>query len=161
MSDPKKINSALNWIGLSILIIVIDQIVKHLAVTYLPFNQAVPITSFFNLALTHNTGAAFSFLANVSWAPWVLGGLALVMSIGILYWLKQTPSSHRWLAISLTLILGGALGNLIDRLHQGYVIDFIQVYYKQWYWPTFNIADSAITIGAIMLAINVIWKAKK
>lgn len=162
MSESKKINSAISWLWLSVLVIALDQIVKHVVVAYLPYNQAVPVLSFFNLALSHNTGAAFSFLANAgSWAPWVLGGFATLISAVILFWLLRTPRTYRLLGFALALILGGALGNLIDRIHYGYVIDFLQVYYKQWYWPAFNVADSAITVGAILLGVEIIFRSRK
>lgn len=154
--------TGIRWIWISILVIIVDQITKFLAIVFLPFNQAVPILPFFNLALAHNMGAAFSFLGNKGgWTAWLFGIIAVVISILIIFWLTRVSRSERWLAIALTLILGGAVGNLIDRIHYGFVIDFIQLYYKNWYWPAFNIADSAICIGAVMLAMEMFFKQKK
>jgi len=99
--------------------------------------------------------AAFNFLANENgWQRWFLAGLALLVSGFIIVWLTQLKVTHRWLASALALVLGGAIGNVIDRLLYGYVIDFLDVYYQEWHWPAFNIADSAISIGAIMLLID-------
>lgn len=156
-----KINlsqSALRWCWISVLIIILDQVTKFLAVALLPFDRAVPVLPFFNLALAHNMGAAFSLLGQAGgWTAWLFGGFAVVISVLIIIWLRRINKSQRWLAVALTLILGGALGNLIDRIHYGFVIDFIQLYYKNWYWPAFNVADSAICVGAVMLAIEMLF----
>lgn len=153
--------SALRWIWISVLVIILDQITKFIALSFLTYGQALPITSSFNLTLLHNMGAAFSFLNQKGHsASWLFGGFAVFISIVIIIWMKRLPKSDRWVGIALALILGGAVGNLVDRILHGFVIDFIQVYYKQWYWPAFNIADSAICIGAVMLLIEVIWKPK-
>lgn len=158
MSKILLSQSAIRWCWISVVVIILDQITKFLAVVYLPFSQAVPVLPFFNLALAHNMGAAFSFLGQRGgWTAWLFGGFAVVISIFILVWLTRIQKTERWLAIALAFILGGALGNLIDRIHAGYVIDFIQLYYKQFYWPAFNIADSAIFVGAVMLGIEMLF----
>ena len=120
--------------------------------------QAVPVFPGFNLTLMHNTGAAFSFLSQAGgWQRWFFIGLASMISIAIIIWMSSLTASQRWLSVALAFVLGGALGNLWDRINLGYVIDFIEVYFDKYYWPAFNVADSAITIGAIMLIIDVFW----
>jgi signal peptidase II len=145
----------MKWLWLSALVIVLDQITKYLASHYLPFQQQVPVMPMFNLTLMHNTGAAFSMLHSAGgWQRWFFAALALGVSIGIVVWLRRLPAGKRWLACALALVVGGALGNLYDRLTLGYVIDFIQVFYENHYFPSFNIADSAISVGAVMLLID-------
>ncbi|HRY16097.1 MAG: lipoprotein signal peptidase [Candidatus Competibacteraceae bacterium] len=146
------------WIWLSLLVIVLDQATKYLAETLLVMHQPVPVTPFFNLMLTYNTGAAFSFLADADgWQRWFFLGLGALVSMGLVIWLTRLKSQEKWLAVALALILGGAIGNLIDRAWLGQVIDFIQLYYDRWYWPAFNIADSAITVGAVLLVVESLW----
>ena len=148
--------SGLRWLWVALLILVLDQLTKWLATEQLSYGEQIAIIpSFFNITLLHNTGAAFSFLSDAGgWQRWFFTVIAVGVSIGITVWLSRLQSSQRWLTIALVLILGGAVGNLWDRVYLGYVVDFIQVYYQQWYWPAFNIADSAITIGATMLFID-------
>jgi signal peptidase II len=111
--------------------------------------------------LAHNSGAAFSFLANQGgWQRWFFAGIALVVSVALVIWLKKLPRSNRWLAIALALILGGAIGNVYDRIVLGHVVDFLDVYWGRAHFPAFNIADSAITVGAIMMGIDVIKNPK-
>ncbi|HRX70344.1 MAG: lipoprotein signal peptidase [Candidatus Competibacteraceae bacterium] len=146
------------WIWLSLLVIVLDQATKYLAETLLVMHQPVPVIPFFNLMLTYNTGAAFSFLADAGgWQRWFFLGLGMLVSIGLVIWLTRLKPQEKWLAVALALILGGAIGNLIDRAWLGQVIDFIQIYYDRWYWPAFNIADSAITAGAVLLIVESLW----
>ena len=143
---------------LSALVIVLDQATKYLAETLLVMHQPVPVLPSFNLMLTYNTGAAFSFLADAGgWQRWFFLGLGVAVSIGLMVWLGRLKPGEKWLAIALALILGGAVGNLIDRAWLGQVIDFIQLYYDRWYWPAFNIADSAITLGAVLLVLDSLW----
>ena len=144
------------WLSGSV--VVLDQVTKFLAETLLTFHQPVPVLSWFNLLLTYNTGAAFSFLADAGgWQRWFFLGLGLLISIGLIVWLRRLQPTEKWLAVALALILGGAIGNLIDRAWLGQVIDFIQLYYQRWYWPAFNIADSAITVGAVLLVLDSLW----
>lgn len=143
------------WGWLSASVIALDQLTKYLAETLLVMHQPVPVLPFFNLLLTYNTGAAFSFLREAGgWQRWLFLGLGVLVSVGLLVWLQRLRSEEKWLAVALALILGGAVGNWIDRAVIGQVIDFIQIYYKQWYFPTFNIADSAITVGAGLLILD-------
>ncbi len=151
----------LRWLWLSALIVVLDQGSKQLASAYLELGQPVPVVPYFYLTLLHNTGAAFSFLSSAGgWQRWFFAVLALVVSAVLVVWLARLPRDSRWLALALALVLGGALGNVVDRVVLGYVVDFIQVYlpFLPWRifnpWPAFNVADSAISVGAVMLVID-------
>ncbi len=152
---------ALNWLWLSALTILLDLGVKFWVSATLVYNQPVTLLPVFDLRLLHNTGAAFSFLASeAGWQRWLFAAIALVVVVLILRWLRQTPKSARVLASGYSLILGGALGNLFDRIVHGYVVDFISVHYAGWYFPAFNIADSAITLGAAALIFDMLFLAK-
>lgn len=142
----------MKWLSFAMIITFIDQITKYLATTNLMYGDPRALLPGINFTLFHNTGAAFSFLADQGgWQRWFFAILTILISAGLILWLKLL--SHKEIAtrIAICFILGGALGNLIDRLIWGYVIDFIQLYYSSWYWPIFNIADASITIGAILL----------
>jgi len=146
--------SMLKWLWLSALIIVLDQASKWVMSSWLSLYETVAVIPFFNLTMAHNTGAAFSFLSQAGgWQRWFFVGLALAVSLGLLIWLKKIAKTNLE-AMSVSLILGGAIGNVIDRVYFGYVIDFLDVYYGSYHWPAFNIADSAIVIGAIILVID-------
>ena len=142
------------WVGfvLAAVVIGLDQYTKALASAELQYRVPVEITAWFDLMLAHNTGAAFSFLASAGgWQRWFLAGVALVVSVVVSVWLTRLKQSEQVLGIALGLVLGGGLGNLIDRVSLGYVVDFISWHYNDWYWPAFNIADSAICVGAVLL----------
>ena len=127
----------------------------------LEFGEHVEVTNFFDLVLVFNPGAAFSFLADAGgWQRWFFLGLGLLVSIGLIVWLRRLKPTETRLATALALILGGAIGNLIDRAWLGQVIDFIQLYYQHWYWPAFNLADSAITVGAALLVLDSLWSGR-
>jgi signal peptidase II len=142
------------WLWLSLLAIILDQVSKLAVAGSMQLYESIELMPFFKLTYVHNTGAAFSFLSEAGgWQRWFFAGLALVISAVIAVWLTRLKQHETLLAVALALILGGAIGNLIDRLAYGYVIDFLDVYYGTWHWPAFNIADSAITLGvALMLA---------
>ena len=145
------------WFALAIVIILADQATKWLASSVLCCRPPVAVTSFFNLVLAHNTGAAFSFLASQpGWQRWFFAAIALVASIviGVLLVRHATHPAERRFCAGLTLILGGAVGNLIDRVLYGYVVDFLDFYIGAWHWPAFNIADSAISVGAALLILD-------
>ncbi len=145
----------LKWLLLSLLVVALDLFSKSLASEHLLYHQPLPVFPGFNLTLMHNEGAAFSFLSDAGgWQRWFFTAIAAVVSVVIVGWLLRLKAGQRGLAVALALILGGALGNLWDRLTLGYVVDFIQVYYQQWFWPAFNIADSAIFVGAALLIID-------
>jgi len=152
----------LKWLWFSLFVIVIDQITKTMADAMLTLYAPRPVMPFFNLTLMYNQGAAFSFLSNAGgWQKWFFTLLAIGVSGGIIYWLKKLPVTEKEQAIALSLVLGGAIGNLIDRLMHGHVIDFIDVYYEQLHWPAFNIADSAIVLGAAILIAHALFQGKK
>jgi len=147
--------SRLKWLGLSLLALVLDQVSKLVIVNSMQLYQSIPITSFFKLTYVRNTGAAFSFLSDAGgWQRWFFAGLAILISMVIAVWLTRLKKQETLLAVALSLILGGAIGNLIDRLAYGYVIDFLDVYYQTWHWPAFNVADSAITLGVMLMLLE-------
>ena len=151
----------LKWLSVTVVVIVIDMLTKSLASHNLVVYQPLSIFPGLNFTLMHNPGAAFSFLSDASgWQRWFFSVIALVVSGVIIVWMKRLHKEQIILAIALALILGGALGNVWDRLTLGYVIDFIDVYYAGAHWPAFNIADSAITIGAVMLGVDAIRSHK-
>ena len=142
----------LSWIA--VLVFVLDQVSKWAAVQHLT-RQSMELTPFLNLALTYNSGAAFGFLHDASgWQNLFFVGVAIVVSIVILGMLWRLGANDVQVAVALMLVLGGAAGNVVDRLRLTYVVDFIDVYYRTWHWPTFNVADSAITLGAILLILD-------
>jgi|TARA_B110000259_G_scaffold182683_1_gene226676 signal peptidase II len=145
----------LKYLFITSLVIVFDQVSKWLMVSWLSLYETVVVMPYFNLTMAHNEGAAFSFLSQAGgWQRWLFIGLALVISVVLLVWLAKLKPTEKLEAISLSLILGGAIGNVIDRISYGYVIDFIDLYIGHNHWPVFNIADSAICIGAILLVAD-------
>ncbi|MFA5018155.1 MULTISPECIES: signal peptidase II [Methylobacter] len=142
----------LKWLWLSLLALVLDQGSKLAIAGSMKLYESIQIMPFFKLTYVHNTGAAFSFLSEAGgWQRWFFAGLALMISVVIAVWLTRLKKHETLLAVALALVLGGAVGNLIDRLAYGYVIDFLDVYYESWHWPAFNIADSAITLGVVLM----------
>ena len=145
----------LKYLFITSLVIVFDQVSKWLMVSRLSLYETVIVMPYFNLTMAHNEGAAFSFLAQAGgWQRWFFIWLALIISVVLLVWLAKLKPTEKLEAISLSLILGGAIGNVIDRISYGYVIDFIDLYIGHNHWPVFNIADSAICIGAILLVAD-------
>jgi signal peptidase II len=139
-------------------VLLLDQGTKLLADSAMLLHDPIELLPSLALTKAYNTGAAFSFLGDASgWQRWFFSGLAVVVCGVLLVWLRRLPVTDRRTALALTLILGGAVGNLIDRVLYGHVIDFIDVYYGNWHWPTFNIADSAITIGAALLVLDALF----
>lgn len=152
----------MRWLWVSFAVVVLDQITKYLAVSQLELYQSIPVTPFFNITLAYNTGAAFSLFAHYSgWQRWVLSAVAVAASVMLFTWLRQLKQEERWQSCAITLVLGGAIGNLIDRLLLGHVVDFIDLYWKTYHYPAFNVADSAITVGAIMLGITLLDVKKR
>lgn len=143
------------WLLVAAILVVLDYWTKHLASQNLELYRPVPITGWLNLTLAHNEGAAFSLLADAGgWQRWFFIIITIVISLILLVWLWTQPAGSRMLPAALTLVLGGALGNLIDRVRQGYVVDFVDVYVGTWHWPAFNLADAAITVGVILLLLD-------
>ncbi|MEE8339295.1 MAG: signal peptidase II [Xanthomonadales bacterium] len=150
------------WLGVSVLVILLDWQSKQMASESLVLYRPHEIFSWLNMTLAHNYGAAFSFLNNAGgWQRWFFVVLASLVSLVLLVWLLRLPR-HEWrTGLSLGLIIGGAIGNLIDRVQLGYVVDFIDVYFRDWHYPAFNIADSAITVGVVLLLLDGVLQAFK
>jgi signal peptidase II len=143
------------FLWLSAAVLVSDQYTKALVLENIELYQAIQILPFFNLTHVYNYGAAFSFLHDAGgWQRWLFTIIAFVVSALMLWWLRQTNQKQIILPVAFSLIIGGAIGNAYDRLVHGYVIDFLVLYYQDWYWPVFNVADTAICIGAILLIID-------
>jgi signal peptidase II len=161
MSLKKSSASLLPWLGIALVIIVLDQLTKSLILANFAYGDSVHVTPFFNVVRVHNTGAAFSFLAGASgWQRWFFVGLGAVAA-GFIVWMLRSHGGQKMFAWALALILGGALGNVIDRLLHGYVVDFIQVHWADKFFPSFNLADSAITLGAILLIVDELRRVRK
>ncbi|MFV1939519.1 signal peptidase II [Pseudomonas luteola] len=152
----------LAWLWLSVVVVVLDQLSKAYFEGRLSLYQRIEvIPDLFSWTLAYNTGAAFSFLADHSgWQRWLFAAIAIAVSITLVVWLKRLGRNDTWIAIALALILGGAIGNLYDRIVLGHVIDFVLVHWREHLFPAFNLADSAITVGAIMLALDM-FRTKK
>ncbi|MFQ2959007.1 signal peptidase II [Legionella pneumophila] len=145
------------WLVLSFLVIICDQLSKYWVGVLLTPYKPMPVMPMLNFTLAFNTGAAFSFLSGAGdWHRWFFAGFSFLMSIILLIWLVRTPEQARFQSVGISLILGGAIGNLIDRGLHGYVIDFIDVYYKHHHFATFNLADSAICVGAAILVLDLL-----
>lgn len=154
-SDQLPMTKPLVWLFLSLVIIVIDQITKFWAEANLSDGSTVDILPFLDFGLAYNTGAAFSFLANAGgWQKFFFSGVAIAVSVYLTYAISQAKLSEKQLVIAYALVIGGALGNLIDRLRIEKVVDFIHVFYQNYHFPYFNIADMAITVGAILLLLE-------
>jgi signal peptidase II len=147
---------ASNWLWLSVVVVALDQWTKRLIVENFDEFEELVLLPVLEIMRLHNEGAAFSFLSDASgWQRWLFTGIGIAVSVGILVWLRRLPArGQNLLAAGLALVLGGALGNVIDRVLFGHVIDFIRVHYEEWYFPAFNVADSAITVGAACLILD-------
>jgi signal peptidase II len=157
----KKAPGLALWLGLALAVILLDQFSKTLILGSFQYGESRFVTGFFNVVRVHNTGAAFSFLAGASgWQRWFFVGLGALVSGFIVYMLKKHPQQTLF-CFAVSLIMGGAVGNVIDRLLHGYVVDFIQVHYAGWYFPSFNLADSAITLGAVLLVLDELLRVKR
>ena len=151
----------LHWLALALVLVLADQITKVLIAGLYELGEGTPITSFFNIVRVHNTGAAFSFLADAGgWQRWLFTGLSAGASIFIVY-LLRSHAGQRLFCFALTCVLGGAVGNLIDRVVYGYVIDFLDFYAAGWHFPAFNVADSAITLGAFCLILDELLRVRR
>jgi signal peptidase II len=151
---PKPAAGITPWLCIAALVVLLDQLTKIMITQMFSYGQSKPVTSFFNLVLAYNKGAAFSFLAaEGGWQRYLFSGIAIAAAAFIVYLLKR-HAGQRLFCWALALVLGGAVGNLIDRIAYGHVIDFLDVHVAGWHWPAFNIADSAICIGAAMFIID-------
>ena len=149
------------WLCIAVVIILADQFTKTLIVGAFQLGDSHTVTSYFNIVRAHNTGAAFSFLAGAGgWQRWFFIGLGIAAALFIV-WLLRSHGGQRLFSWALALILGGALGNVIDRFIHGYVVDFLQFHYASWAFPSFNVADSAITIGAACLILDELLRVRR
>jgi signal peptidase II len=160
-SSSRPFSTLLPWLGIALVVILLDQFTKTLILGYFQLGDSRTVTSFFNVVRVHNSGAAFSFLAGASgWQRWFFVGLGAVAAVFIV-WMLRSHGGQRLFGWALSLILGGALGNVVDRLLHGYVVDFLQVHHSGWYFPSFNVADSAITVGAILLILDELRRVRR
>ena len=151
----------IRWLALALLILIADQFTKVLILGYYRLGDATTITSFFNVVRVHNSGAAFSFLASASgWQRWFFTVIGVGAAIFIV-WLLRSHAAQKLFSFSLACLLGGAVGNVIDRLLHGYVVDFVQLHYRGWYFPAFNVADAAITAGAVGLILDELLRVRR
>ena len=161
MVFKKSAGALLPWLAIAVIVIVLDQFTKTLILNNFTLGESRSVTSFFNLVRAHNAGAAFSFLAGAAgWQRWFFTGLGLAAAVFIVWMLKR-HNGQRLFSWALALILGGALGNVIDRVLHGHVIDFIQLHYQSWYFASFNVADSAITCGALLLILDELRRVRR
>ena len=158
MSENKITSTALITLWIAVVVIVLDQYTKYLAVTHLTFAEPVAVMPYLNWTLAYNYGAAFSFLADMGgWQRWFFAGLATVVSVVLIVWLSRLPKLLTAEVWGINLILGGAIGNVIDRFLEGRVTDFIDFYIGTWHYATFNVADMAIFVGAGLLILTEFW----
>lgn len=150
------------WLTIAAAVFTLDRVTKYWAVEMIQPYQPVPVTPFFNLTLVYNPGAAFSLLSDAGgWQRWFFAFFSSLVALLLVVWLRRLPREQVWVSVAFSLILGGAVGNLWDRLTLGYVVDFIDVYYGRWHWPAFNVADAAISIGAVMLLLSALRPRQK
>ena len=160
-SSQSPAGGMLPWLGLALIILIADQFTKVMITGYYQLGDSTTVTRFFNVVRAHNTGAAFSFLAGASgWQRWFFTAIGIVAALFIV-WMLRSHASQKLFAFAMACILGGAVGNVIDRVAYGYVVDFLQFHYAGWYFPSFNIADSAITIGAIALILDEVLRVRR
>ena len=156
-SQQNQAKGMLKWLWLSVVVVVLDQLTKWMAVGAFQLGERMEILPIFNLTMAHNYGAAFSFLADSGgWQRWFFTTIAVVVSTVLVVWLKRLPKTDWWIAVALALILGGAIGNLYDRITLGYVVDFLDFHWQNRHFPAFNVADSGITVGAAMMILDMI-----
>lgn len=163
MAKPQRPPSGgmLPWLAMSLIILIVDQFTKVMITGYYKLGDSSSVTSFFNLVRVHNDGAAFSFLAGASgWQRWLFTGIGVAATLFIV-WMLRAHSGQRLFAFAMACILGGAIGNVIDRVAYGHVVDFLQFHYAGWYFPSFNVADSAITIGAGALILDEVLRVRR
>ena len=157
----KSSNSVWPWLGLALMLLIADQFTKVLILGYYQLGDATYVTSFFNIVRVHNSGAAFSFLASASgWQRWFFTAVGVGAALFIVHMLRSHPG-QKLFSFAMACILGGAIGNVIDRLLHGYVIDFVDMHYAGWHFPAFNIADSAISIGAVCLILDELLRVRR
>jgi signal peptidase II len=150
------------WYLLAALIILMDQLTKHWVSSAFSYGETLELLPFLNLTLVHNMGAAFSFLSEAGgWQRWFFTLIGVAVTVVIVVWLSRLSDRQGLLALALSLVLGGAIGNLWDRVLLGYVVDFVDLYYRHYHWPAFNVADAAITLGALLLILESLLASKE
>jgi signal peptidase II len=156
-------HSGWRWLPLTLTVILLDQLTKYLVVTRIEYLEAIELLPVLNLTHVYNTGAAFSFLADASgWQRWFFAALAIAVGIVIVVWLRRLKARSQWmLSCALSLILGGAIGNVIDRLRLGHVVDFVHAHWGDADFPAFNVADAAITVGAALLLLDAFMETRR
>ena len=149
------------WLALALGVFLLDQFTKVLILGYYQLGDSTPVTGFFNVVRVHNTGAAFSFLASASgWQRWFFVGIGVVAA-GFITWMLRAHSGQRLFSFALGCVLGGAVGNVVDRLLHGYVVDFLDFHWAGWHFPAFNVADSAISVGAACLILDELLRVRR
>ncbi len=157
----KSSTGMLPWLGLAFIIVLVDQFSKWLVVSHFALGDSMKVLDFFNLVRVHNSGAAFSFLSSAGgWQRWLFTGIGFA-AVALILWLLRSHAGQKLFAFALSNILGGAIGNLLDRLLHGYVVDFLDFHWRGWHFPAFNVADSAITIGAACLILDEIRRVRR
>jgi len=157
----KNSSAMLPWLGLALILLIADQFTKVLILGYYRLGDATYVTSFFNVVRVHNSGAAFSFLASASgWQRWFFTAIGIAAALFIV-WMLKSHAGQKLFSLALACLLGGAIGNVIDRSLHGYVVDFLDFHYRGWHFPAFNIADSAITLGAIFLILDELRRVRR
>jgi signal peptidase II len=158
----KLSSSGWRWLWITAAVLLLDRFSKTWILQSFSLYETLRVNSFFNLTLAYNKGAAFSFLNSASgWQSWIFGAIAIIISCVLLVWLRRVNYRQWWLSVALNLIIGGALGNLVDRISYNHVIDFLQLHAGPLYWPVFNVADSCICVGAAMLVLDSFRKSVK
>ena len=161
MGRAAPAGSWMPWLGLALIVLIADQFTKVLILGYYRLGDTTYVASFFNIVRAHNTGAAFSFLAAQSgWQRWLFTGIGVAATIFII-WMLRSHAGQKLFSFALAMILGGAVGNVIDRLLHGYVVDFLQFHWAGWFFPAFNVADSAITVGAACLILDELLRVRR
>jgi signal peptidase II len=161
-SAPKgSATTPLLWMAFALLVVVLDQFLKILIVRGFAYGESRPVTSFFNLVLVYNKGAAFSFLADAGgWQRWFFTVLGLAVG-GFIIWLLFRHTGQKLFCLAMSLILGGAIGNVIDRIAYGHVVDFLDFHLRGYHWPAFNLADCAITVGAVLMIVDELRRVRR
>jgi len=161
MARSSSSGGMLHWLGLAFILLLLDQFTKQLILAYYQLGDATIVTTFFNVVRVHNTGAAFSFLASGSgWQRWFFVGIGVVATVFILFMLRS-HAGQKLFCLAMACILSGAIGNVADRLQHGYVIDFLDFHWQRWHFPAFNVADSAISIGAALLILDELLRVRR
>jgi signal peptidase II len=163
MPSPEDQQGAVAWLWLSLFVVVLDQVTKALIVANFELYERVQLLPVFGITRLHNLGAAFSFLSTAGgWQRWFFILVAVAVTVLVCVWLKRMPRRGQgWLAASLALIVGGAIGNVIDRVFRGHVVDFLSFHWDRWFFPAFNVADAAITVGAVILLIESFYDGRR